>query len=274
MSKNESTGFIDATKEWLRREGFPLEMKVAKSFQESGFGVRQGWHFRDPDEDKSREIDVLASLESNTAHPYLIQAIVECKYIQYPFLVFSYPGGIRGEPDPDLQQGNSVGRMLLRKVASQNRIGDLPIYATSHPISYDVRQIPVRIRKREKKPGKRGFKDEAFDALNKVAKATSSNISYYEKRHPAVRKQMDQVTSYTLAYLAFPLIVVDGPILGCYLDASGSLEVFSVESALVNWSNPLVGNIPIHVYSINELPHFVSKLVRTHRALSEIGIEL
>lgn len=137
-----------------------------------------------------------------------------------------------------------------------------------------MKQAPVRVKKKDKAGRIKGFKDEAFDALNKVSKATWNNKAYYEDRHPSVKKQEDEVASYRLAYLAVPLVVVDGPLLDCYLDSSGHLQVMSIKFALVNWSNPFAGNIPIFVYSKEELLSFIRDLVVTRDKVDGFKIEL
>ncbi len=79
-----------AVRGWLEKQGYPLEMRVAKIFSELGFGLRQGWFFQDPEEEKPREIDILAFLESYSGHPLMLEAIIECKWSEKPFVVFSY----------------------------------------------------------------------------------------------------------------------------------------------------------------------------------------
>jgi hypothetical protein len=48
---------------WLDGQGYPLEMRVARAFQEVGFSVTSSEYYIDPDEKKPREIDVIASLQ-------------------------------------------------------------------------------------------------------------------------------------------------------------------------------------------------------------------
>jgi hypothetical protein len=274
MASKDDEGFVEATKAWLQSKGFPLEMEVASAFHESGFGVRQGWYFQDPEENKPREIDVLAHLNSDAGHPAMLQVIVECKRVEFPFLVFSYSDRNPSKPNPELLQCTSAGKAFIASLVGSGAIDTLPLFSRSRPISYDMKQVPVRVKEKEKGEGTKGFKDEAFDALNKVSKATWSNIAYFEDRHPSVKKQAGDIASFRLAYIAVPLVVVDGPLLECFLDSSGHLQVVPIESALVNWSNPFVGNIPILVYVKDELSSLIGDLVGTRDEMERLKVEL
>lgn len=44
---------------WLDSQGYPLEMKVARCFQNAGFHVSSSEYYIDPDEKKPREIDLI-----------------------------------------------------------------------------------------------------------------------------------------------------------------------------------------------------------------------
>ncbi|MGA3117871.1 MAG: hypothetical protein ABSF90_25990 [Syntrophobacteraceae bacterium] len=48
-------------REWPDKQGYPLEMTVARAFQEAGFYVSSSEYYLDADEKKPREIDVIAS---------------------------------------------------------------------------------------------------------------------------------------------------------------------------------------------------------------------
>ena len=44
--------------DWLKTQGYPLEMRVASALREVGFDVSQSEYYNDPDTQTSREIDV------------------------------------------------------------------------------------------------------------------------------------------------------------------------------------------------------------------------
>lgn len=59
VGKNESESTLGVrVRDWLRGQGYPLEMRVAQCFMDAGFDVIQSAVYEDPQEGKSREIDV------------------------------------------------------------------------------------------------------------------------------------------------------------------------------------------------------------------------
>jgi hypothetical protein len=76
--------------EALSRTGFLLEQEVATELQNLGLHVNTGVAFEDPDEGKSREIDVLAtSFHMNHKNMVGVQyeIVCECKNTQWPFVL-------------------------------------------------------------------------------------------------------------------------------------------------------------------------------------------
>jgi len=48
--------------DWLKSEGYSLQMRTAQVFKEAGFDVSQSQCYLDPESDDLREIDVVASI--------------------------------------------------------------------------------------------------------------------------------------------------------------------------------------------------------------------
>lgn len=80
--------------EAVRKSGYLLEQEVATILENNGFHVRPNRSYKDPQEGKSREMDVWAFMKfqdgsSNTS--IHLELICECKNNQYPLLFFSRP---------------------------------------------------------------------------------------------------------------------------------------------------------------------------------------
>jgi hypothetical protein len=249
-------------------------MDVAKTFRLFGFGLRQGWYFNDPEENKPREIDLLAHLESNSGHPIMLQVITECKRSEYPFLVFQYPFQAINKPNPIIHPSNSAGSTLLKKLVDMNEIDKLPIFAPTKIWGYDIKQVRVKTSRIEAQNFDSIGKDDAYEALMKVSKATYSVKEYFQTKHPPVRKNPGDTASYVVAFMAFPLIVVDGPLFECHLNESQDIELNPIESALINWSYPLLGNLPIWVYTKDSLPKFAENIFQTNQILDSMALNI
>jgi hypothetical protein len=74
--------------DWLKKTGFPLEMGAAAEFRRAGFDVKQSSTYADPQSDKGREIDVLAT-DPDIFGVIDISFVVECKASPKPWVVFT-----------------------------------------------------------------------------------------------------------------------------------------------------------------------------------------
>lgn len=261
---------------WLEKQGYPLEMDVARVFAEHGFGVRQGWYFNDPEEDKPREIDIIAHVKSISGHPLVLQFVTECKWSRQPFIVFTYPSQRPIELDPALFITNSAGKRFIEKLTESGVTRKLPIFNPVGPLGYDMKQANLSMKKPSDstdQPNKVKDRDDAFDALMKVSKATYSMVQTYERTRETMKKPGSD-TSHVIAYIALPLIVVDGPLFQCYLDERNSPRVNYANRAHINWSYPLLGNIPITVCTKQVLSDIISGAAETRLKIDSENIKL
>lgn len=68
-------------KKWVEEQGYSLEMRVAKKFQENGFTVSQFEHFVDQESHSVRPVDVVASLSQDVGGSrVVVKLFVEYKY--------------------------------------------------------------------------------------------------------------------------------------------------------------------------------------------------
>jgi len=258
---------------WLKEQGYPLEMRVANVFSGLGFGIRQGWYFTDPDEGKPREIDILAFFNVYTGHPVTLQFIIECKWSKKPFVVFTYPDRKPQRPNVELQQANPVGKEFVKKLVTDGIINQLSLFSPMSPLGYAMTQAQISM-KEVNEVGRTGSnKDEAFDALMKVAKATYGILDYHTHRAETVTKEGDPI-QYVLGFLAFPLIVVDAPLFDCHLNEKGDVVVEPISQALINWSYPRLGNLSIRVCTLEALPSITNQALETWVQLASQKISL
>lgn len=79
----------------LKDSGFLLEQQVAATLEATGFGVRVSASYVDPDEEKAREIDVVAfwdaSQKSRSGEALSAVLVIECKKSPSPHVTFSRP---------------------------------------------------------------------------------------------------------------------------------------------------------------------------------------
>lgn len=81
--------------EALRQSGYLLEQDVANLFESLGYHVQPNRAFKDPEEGKSREIDVWAIHRKHHSpdakNSFFVEFICECKNSQFPLVFFGRP---------------------------------------------------------------------------------------------------------------------------------------------------------------------------------------
>lgn len=202
--------------EALSRTGFLLEQEVATGLQHLGFHVNTGVAYEDPDEGKSREIDVLATelayIDSENMVTVQYEIICECKNTQWPY-VFIGPPKLGGEflQDP-------VGytfpipyfaEPLELDVSEPTRYTLVPAFrvlelADQHYLKGSLGAVQI-VRLSRKNNRWQADNEGIFDSIiYPVAKALLARKKTYRIDGPPEPGQM------ALVYLCFPIVVTSG----------------------------------------------------------------
>src|SRR4051794_38670734 len=81
---------IEAVRDWLRGEGYPLEYEKAREMARVGYRPWQGRYYQDPETGAFREVDVQATEPESSASPWRpVQVVAECKQNTKPWLVLT-----------------------------------------------------------------------------------------------------------------------------------------------------------------------------------------
>jgi len=208
---------IPKIRKWLDKQGYPLEMKVARSFQEAGFSVSSSEYYLDPDEGKPREIDVIASMQTTiTGITFHLAFTVECKSSkEKPWVCFRAGRKQHRESSVGFlaRQATIQGRNLLTEVSCNPDITTDRLFHLPDSHAYGVTNVF--------KEGK-GV-DVPYKAIVGPRKAAHALISHYD------RIQTHPNPVHTVC-IAFPLVVVDAPIFNCGLGDDGDIELTKVAS--------------------------------------------
>lgn len=197
---------------WLRKQGYPLELRVAEECVEHGFEVIPGLVFEDPELNKQREIDVFC-LGGDFFGALRIGLAIECKSGDKPWLLI----GPRGPVVFNRLHGFSVlSRDLIPPLAE--RLAPL-LALECFPTTSGVtgRALVQAFSDRE---------DQAYGAAMSALKA-------------AIWHSTGSTDGQAAAPLrcAFPIIVVDTPLMSCGLKEDGSLTVERISSGWLYFSH-------------------------------------
>jgi hypothetical protein len=195
---------IPKVRDWLQAQGFTLEMHAASAFRAAGFEVRQSSHYIDPETGKGREIDVVAR-DPDILGIIDITFIVECKSSKKPWVLLCSPDTVVG-----------YNRFFALVALSEKALGVLAGRVTELLPKFDWLR----------KGGLIGYglrqalsdSDVAYTAAIGLATACDSWI------HPPEG-------AYAPPYsFAFPVMVVDSPILQCSLGHGERIEISEVDT--------------------------------------------
>jgi hypothetical protein len=224
---------ITEVRNWLGEQGFTLEMRTAAAFRAEGFEVRQSSHYIDSESGKGREIDVIAH-DPDSIGIIDIIFVVECKSSKKPWAMLCSPDTLVGYNRYHafgVLSKKAIEALVTREVELFER---WPWLKKDGVAAYSVRQVF-------------SDSDAAYAAAVTVAKASDSWI-----------RQPD--SAYSTPYVfAFPILVVNSPILQCTLAEDGQIEVAEVSEGewlffakLPEWFGTC-----IRVVSLEHLPTFV-----------------
>lgn len=215
-----TTDLLKRTLEWVETQGFPLEMKVAKTFRAAGFEVRQSGLYKDDLTSKYREIDLLVSYP-DAMGVIQISLTIECKASRKPWLLFNTETASAGM---SIYWMYSLMTQAAREaladaapLASDDRAKSIEaqferlIWLKKNDVSYAFRQAFTDT-------------DTAYTALSSSMKAASHHMRA-ERKYPPIR-------------FVFPLIVVDSPLFACKLGDSLAPELEEVASGEVLFTHP------------------------------------
>lgn len=271
---------LDRVRHWLEASGFPLEMRIANSFEASGFTVSQGDYYVDPETSIARETDIIASKENAAAPAWLRWwTVIECKAgSEAPWVLFPRRGSaLDSKSRISALAVSDLAGPYLSRVARRMDMLALPAFKTSGPPAYGMRTVRGELPDAKTKlaggklaQGKakapQDKPDTAYAALMSVAKAAA----FLLKQLNAGAEADESVN------IVWPVIVTEAPLVEARLLPSGKMDIQSVERSTVVWRHPTVGRgLLIDIVSANTADTFIAELsVTAETLLHNTNIEL
>jgi len=234
-------------KNWLKTQGYPLEMRVASTFQERGFSITQADYYKDPQEDKYREIDIVASMSTIANEDrhisFDIQLIIECKYSHdAPWLLFQgFPDEFSESIAISLRQANSPGRFALLEMSLQEDMKSNYLFKLPPRLSYGITRAITKQT------------DIPYNAVLSACKATSALVN---------RSELWNKNRILAVQLLFPAVVVDGRLFECYLDKNNNVALSETNKGTLLFRNPAVGSDLsfVDIITLDGLPHYAEQI--------------
>lgn len=234
----------EKVQEWLLRQGYPLEMKVARALQKYGFEVRQSHYYKDIHSNEHREIDILA-MKTDLLGYAEIAFLIECKTSKKPWVLFTSENTISGY-NRLFSLGitsDSIKQLLCEE--SSNHLYKLPLFKKNGRVAYGATVAFSN-----------GY-DMAFQAAMSSTKAAIS------------RKKENQSADLQIA---FPVIVVDGPMFESYLSNDNKMLLREISESYLFYHNHLEQEPATCVWVVksDHLESFCSSAVEHSKLLLDI----
>jgi hypothetical protein len=218
---------LEAVRKHLRDGGIPLEYAAARTLTAAGFQARQGRAYIDPRENVRREIDVIGDVAGTTA-TIRVSLVLECKHTEVPWIVLAE--NIAMEPSEVL--GGMIGterptRILVETAETQGVMAP-PFFRVDPLHGFGMAVV--------------GRKDrEAYEALAQAVSACQGLV---------LPGQFSWI-------IAWPALVIDGPLFLVSYDDEGRDLVEEVQEARLMWhGGSSIRPVPVDVVRIQQLPEY------------------
>jgi hypothetical protein len=240
------TDVKESIKKWLRDEGYPLELKVAAELGQHKMITTLANFYRDPATGQSRQIDVIASRRDFLGF-FTAELVIECKRAnKHPWLLLS--ANNTGDGFSPLYEyaltTDQARRALLQFGNGKDTWLELPWMKWTK--SRGVGLVPAHTK---------GM-DDAFKAVTGAMAA-------------ALARRKEISAGVYEAVFVFPVIVIDGLLFECKLDAAYEIELTEIEEARSYFPMHFGDEIGhcVHITTARNLKKFAQD---TERALGEL----
>ncbi|MBI5825313.1 MAG: hypothetical protein HZB18_14890 [Chloroflexi bacterium] len=228
-------------KKWVEEQGYSLEMRVAKKFQENGFDVSQFDHFVDQESRSVRPVDVVASLSRDIGNSRIVvKLFVECKYSakDKPWVIivtsdkfdkFSFFSRIlRGRhPSNWLDIESLQGRIVAKIIQAIDSNSDLDLFSIKNP-GYVVAESFA------------SQKDHAYEAIVQIGKSVEAHDIEIEETYKQTTQIFDHSNDLNISSelglffsIAIPIVVINGQLFESYLGINNEIEASEIQNGTV-----------------------------------------
>ncbi|WP_439884696.1 hypothetical protein ACTACK_21805 [Pseudomonas syringae] len=207
----------------LEKSGFSTELQARKIFQDSGWSVNAGYGYLDKDENKSREIDILATKVKSSKHQGKsfvhseFHVCAEVKKTEKPWVVFD-------------QQTNPA----LLGCAWNNLISAINLPVSPSRFAQTLQQrSPIKINGWVASGIHESFKNPDqpsrwYSSFVSVAKASE----FYFENCPGGEKQTDNILENPCEiHFIQPLVILSGQLYRATLARTGEIEITETQAA-------------------------------------------
>jgi hypothetical protein len=261
-----STDPTEAAKNYLTKQGYPFEMKVASLFQKAGFGIHQSAYYVDPVTEIPREIDIVAIWIAEFENKKInIVFPIECKYATSPWILFSsitqgFPvcylpnkNGLRWIKHLSVQPNWNTFFEIDRNLG----YGLTVTNAKNEDIGANPKRKSNSSEKNEGKDNTPTTKNNAYLGIQTLLNFLKSEHKEYRFAHP------NDFVIYV------PILAIKGSLVEAKLDNKYDIECSEINEGQIYYKEDIFDIIPkIHVVTEAKLEQYIAKLKEDCEKLS------
>ena len=199
-------------KNWILKNGYPFEMKVASLFKKSGFRVSQSVLYKDEDTNKLRELDVISYLNIVINNVWFtFTFVIECKKsTDKPWVVFKNDN----LHNPQLERYKPFATRNAEILLDKTKAFKNDKFELLFPNLFNSGFNLVTSLKESK--------DLAYSSTTSLLKACKYLI-----------EKFNESTSVRACNIYIPLIVIEGILYESFLDIEDKLKLIEVDNSSI-----------------------------------------
>jgi hypothetical protein len=215
--------------EWLRKTGYPLELRIGKQFQRVGWNVNYSRWYQDPIAEKKRELDVQVSVTATRERTSMhVSLCIECKTsVDKPWVALS-SGVTVGD---DISLDFAVGRLSRMALTGATAEGvELPRIVS--PGTLRVGGVVQAFFGSGKKP--RPQEQEEASPTSPYAALVQARSAALALDTEYRANALEIFGELKTAAVFLPVVIVDAPLFAYAVGANGEDILHSVEAVVAS----------------------------------------
>lgn len=232
---NEAVPLQDKLLAWVKKQGYPLEMRVASQLRsKTQLLVKQGWHYQDAETAQSREIDIVATA-SEVYGFATVHFAIECKAPSKPWILFTSKHTTEnynrlfafGFTSPDARK--PLSQELLALEGAPPRLKELPWFWDQKSVGYALVQAFD------------GNSDAPYAATVSAVKAALHCFAASPEHNSPPRFMV-----------TFPVVVTSSPLFECSMGEDGAVELQEIDSGFLFFQQRIGWTSPVKIAIVSE----------------------
>jgi len=236
--------------DWIKKGGFPFEMKVAKSFIKAGFDVGQSVYYMDVESEKFRETDIIATKSKLINNVWVnIAFVIECKSTTEKPWVVLINDGLKYYHDELPIFITKNGLKFLNATKKNEEFKSDFLFRNTRKIGYS---LITAFNKEGKEP--------SYEAIQSLTKA----CEYFVME--SSNKRDYQLNIY------LPIIIVEGLLFNATLSENEEIQIEQVDNSefQITRSFHSFGDANLRIFDYSNLDQTADELLRQCNELYEM----